>query len=68
VLPTLHPVIRPLVAPWGLLIHTDGVSHRFDVAELLAATEDDIDQLAPAILARWARATDDATVVAARPR
>jgi phosphoserine phosphatase RsbX len=68
VLPTLHPLVRPLVAPWLLLIHTDGVSHRFRLDEATAADAGPVDEIAAAILERWARATDDATVVVAQPR
>jgi serine phosphatase RsbU (regulator of sigma subunit) len=68
VLPTLHPVVRPLVRPWLLLIHTDGVRNRFRADEAAAAGGGSVDEVAAAILARWARVTDDATVLVARSR
>ena len=63
-LPTVRPVTCPLAAPWLLALHTDGVSARFELeatapAALQAAADD--------LLARWGRATDDATIVLAAP-
>ncbi|MEA2593572.1 MAG: hypothetical protein QOF01_41 [Thermomicrobiales bacterium] len=67
VLPTIRPVVAPLGTGWLLLIHSDGISDRIDVTDLPPSDESDPQRLADAILARWGRATDDATIVVARP-
>lgn len=66
VLPTLRPVALDLAPGWLLLLHTDGVSARLDF-EALVPTARDPQDLADTALAAWARATDDATVLVARP-
>ena len=66
VLPTLRPLQAALEPGWLLILHSDGVSDRFDLQEIPAASGDP-QRLADAILARWGRATDDATVVVAQP-
>ena len=66
VLPRLRPVEMALAPGWLLLMHTDGIKRRFDAQSQLEATSDG-DGLARAILAEWARATDDATVLVAQP-
>jgi serine phosphatase RsbU (regulator of sigma subunit) len=52
---------------WTLVLHTDGVRARFGDEEVAAGTEEVPQVLARALLDRWARPTDDATVVVARP-
>lgn len=64
-LPTVRSVVIALERPWLLLLHTDGVSSRFAVESLGEATGPAPDALATAVLARWGRDTDDATVVVA---
>jgi serine phosphatase RsbU (regulator of sigma subunit) len=65
-MPRMRPIDLDLNGPWLLVIHTDGVSGRFSVEELLdAGTE--AKSLPDAVLARWGRATDDATVLVAQP-
>jgi hypothetical protein len=49
-----------------LLIYTDGIKRRFDAQSLLEPAPSG-DGLAQAVLAGWARATDDATVLVAQP-
>ena len=66
VLPRLRPVEMALAPEWLLLMHTDGIKRRFDAQSQLEAAPDG-DRLAQAILAGWARATDDATVLVAQP-
>jgi serine phosphatase RsbU (regulator of sigma subunit) len=62
VLPRVRSVELPLAGSWRLLMHTDGVMERFDpLAELPAAGGSD--DWADDFLQRWARPTDDATVV-----
>jgi serine phosphatase RsbU (regulator of sigma subunit) len=63
-LPTIRPFTLALGTDWQLLLHTDGVSARFEWDALapvaLQATADDL-------LAHWGRASDDATIVLAAP-
>ena len=66
VLPRVRPVEMALAPEWLLLMYTDGIKRRFDAQPLLEATPDG-DGLAQAVLAGWARATDDATVLVAQP-
>jgi serine phosphatase RsbU (regulator of sigma subunit) len=66
VLPRVRPVEMTLAPEWHLVMHTDGIKRRFDAQPLLATTPDG-DGLAQAVLAGWARATDDATVLVAQP-
>ena len=61
---TVRPFTFALQPDWLLVLHTDGVSARFDLARL-AIDRNEPQALADAILARWARPTDDATVVVA---
>lgn len=65
-LPTVRPLVVDLPAAWLLVLHTDGVSARFDLGALLrdGATPA---ALAVDLLARHARPTDDATVIVAVP-
>jgi serine phosphatase RsbU (regulator of sigma subunit) len=56
-----------LDAGWLLLLHTDGVSARFNLREQCVLYSSDPQVLANAILANWGRTTDDATVVVACP-
>src|SRR5215207_151417 len=67
VLPRLRPVEMALASDWLLLMHTDGIKSRFDAQSQLEANPGG-DGLAQAILAGWARATDDAMVLVAQPR
>ncbi|HET7036565.1 MAG TPA: SpoIIE family protein phosphatase [Thermomicrobiaceae bacterium] len=66
VLPRLRAFDLPLSDDWLLVLHSDGVSARFDLSEELPGAHHP-DDLAAQILTRWARPTDDATVVVARP-
>jgi serine phosphatase RsbU (regulator of sigma subunit) len=60
-LPTLRVFERTLISPWLLVLHSDGISSR---AELPAdALEREPGELAEALLAEWARPSDDATIV-----
>jgi serine phosphatase RsbU (regulator of sigma subunit) len=63
-LPRLRTDESPLEEAWRLVIHTDGVSARFRLSDLLQA-ESGLQELADTILAEWGRTTDDATVVVA---
>jgi serine phosphatase RsbU (regulator of sigma subunit) len=55
-----------LTVEWVLLLHTDGVSARLNLADYVEQARDDLPAVAQAVLARWGRARDDATVVVAR--
>jgi serine phosphatase RsbU (regulator of sigma subunit) len=66
VLPRVRPVEMALESGWLLLIYTDGIKRRFDVQSLLEAAPNGAG-LAQAVLAGWARTTDDATVLVAQP-
>ena len=65
-LPRVRPVEMTLAPKWLLLLYTDGIKRRFDPQPLLEAAAGG-DGLAQAVLAGWARATDDATVLVAQP-
>jgi serine phosphatase RsbU (regulator of sigma subunit) len=52
---------------WTLIMHTDGVSARFN-DQLASAHAASLEAVADAILQGWARQRDDATVVLVRPR
>ncbi len=63
----LRPVTFTLPGDdWLLLAHTDGVSNRFKPAVVEAGAADPA-RIAEAVLAGWARVTDDALVVVAIP-
>jgi serine phosphatase RsbU (regulator of sigma subunit) len=66
-LPKLRSFDFELEQDWLVLLHTDGVSARFEIDALPAETRTDPRALAEAVLAGWARPTDDATVVVASP-
>ncbi|HVX31023.1 MAG TPA: SpoIIE family protein phosphatase [Nitrolancea sp.] len=65
-LPAIRTFEHPLSPPWRLIAHTDGVNGNFDLA-----AESDGETIGPEwaqrFLARWAKPTDDATVVVALP-
>jgi hypothetical protein len=62
VLPTIRTFDYSLTPHWRLLAHTDGIRGRFDLAtEIDGETIDS--EWAQRFLGRWARPTDDATVV-----
>jgi serine phosphatase RsbU (regulator of sigma subunit) len=63
---TLRAFDFDLGSDWLLVLYTDGVSTRFDLGELADAVRGDPQALANALLERWGRAHDDATVVALR--
>jgi len=53
-----------LVGSWTVLLHTDGVSSRFQLTDVNG--QPDLDELANLVLTNWGRRTDDATVVVVR--
>jgi serine phosphatase RsbU (regulator of sigma subunit) len=63
VLPTIRTFEFELSPHWLLVVHTDGVTGRFDLAAELDG-EGVSSDWAHRFLERWARPTDDATVVA----
>jgi serine phosphatase RsbU (regulator of sigma subunit) len=67
-LPTLHSFTFSLEPDWLLLLHTDGVSARFDGDKLPHDPHQEPQAFADAVLAEWGRPTDDATIVVAGPR
>ena len=63
--PRVRAFTHSLPAGWRLVIHSDGVSARFDLVDL---PQDAAPQaIADLLLERWARSTDDATVVVVAP-
>ena len=64
VMRTVRSFEVPLEGPWLLALHSDGVSSRLEIPAPGDAWADP-QALADALLARWARQTDDATVVVA---
>lgn len=52
---------------WLLVLYTDGISGHFRLEELSDPRALDVGALAKDILADWAHATDDATIVVAAP-
>jgi serine phosphatase RsbU (regulator of sigma subunit) len=67
VMRTVRPFKLPLGDDWTLILHSDGVSARIEAEVLGVGPPWEPESLAQAILARYARATDDAIVVVARP-
>ncbi len=61
-LPTVRSFDFALTGHWSLLLHSDGIMSRFDPATELEDVADP-ESWALAFLQRWARDTDDATVV-----
>jgi serine phosphatase RsbU (regulator of sigma subunit) len=55
----------PLESGWLLVLHTDGVSTKFELPKLVADFGSDPPALAREILAGWGQSRDDATVVVA---
>lgn len=55
-----------LAGDWTLILHTDGISSRFEAAGLLRASQGNVQTVAESVLAAWARAADDATIVVAQ--
>lgn len=52
---------------WWLLLHTDGISSRMEITEPMASNASALQAQADSLLARWARLTDDATLLLAVP-
>jgi serine phosphatase RsbU (regulator of sigma subunit) len=67
VLPTIRTFTLALDTDWTFIMHSDGVSARIDPAKLATQPPWQPEALAQAILARYSRASDDATVVVATP-
>jgi serine phosphatase RsbU (regulator of sigma subunit) len=65
-LPTCRSFDFDLEPGWLLLLHTDGISARFQLEDFQPTILGEPRALADAILARWGREHDDATVVVAR--
>jgi serine phosphatase RsbU (regulator of sigma subunit) len=65
VMPTVRAFTLPLGQEWTLVLHSDGVSARFDPSAVDVPIPWEPEMLAQAILARYARPTDDAVVVVA---
>jgi serine phosphatase RsbU (regulator of sigma subunit) len=66
-MPVARVVEVGLVAPWALMIHSDGISSRVDPGDLSAVSAGDLQAHADALLATWGRVNDDATLVLVRP-
>jgi len=50
---------------WVLVMHTDGISRRFDLGALRTDEQENAQAISDAVLHRWGRESDDATVVIA---
>jgi serine phosphatase RsbU (regulator of sigma subunit) len=66
-IPTIRSFDFPLPPDWVLILHTDGISSRFDIRDVPDSLYHDPQALADELLQRWSRTTDDATVVVIRP-
>jgi hypothetical protein len=64
-LPTVRVADYDLADGWLLILHTDGVSARFELDAAGGRGAIDPQALAETLLARWGRQTDDATAVVA---
>jgi len=53
---------------WSLLLHTDGISSRMEITEPMASDASALRAQADSLLERWARPTDDATLLLVVPR
>jgi hypothetical protein len=62
---TLRQFDLQLASQWWLLLYTDGIRSSIDVNALADELRQDPQAAADAALARWGRATDDATVLVA---
>lgn len=67
VLPTIRTFTLALADDWTFILHSDGVSARLDPELAVTHPSWQPQALADAILARYARVSDDATVAVARP-
>lgn len=65
---TVRPFTTVLAESWTLLMHSDGISARADLAGLELPEPWDPEALARAVLTRHARPHDDALAVVALPR
>jgi hypothetical protein len=65
-IPTIRPFKTTLTPGWLLVLHTDGIRTRWNLADD-AAEAPTADALAAAILARHERSDDDACVVVIQP-
>ncbi|MEP6694805.1 MAG: SpoIIE family protein phosphatase [Chloroflexota bacterium] len=59
-----HVLEFPLGEDWTVVLHSDGISSRAEISEL--KLDADVETIARSALERWARPTDDATIVIAR--
>ncbi len=66
-LPNLRSFTFDLTPGWMLAMFTDGVRSRFQFDALPLASDQDPQTFATTSLEGWARPTDDATIVIARP-
>lgn len=66
-LPSVRAFDFDLAGDWCLLLHSDGISSRAEIETLPEFATRQMPALAEAVLARWARPTDDATVIAVCP-
>jgi hypothetical protein len=62
---TIHTIVLPLTPPWIVLLHSDGISARFDAPSVPDEIKQDPGTLAEFVLAHWGRDHDDATIVVA---
>jgi len=63
---TVRSFAVPLAPAWLLILHSDGVSARFDAFAVPDEAKTDPQTLADLVLERWGQQTDDATVLVAR--
>jgi serine phosphatase RsbU (regulator of sigma subunit) len=61
---TIRPETVALGTDWRLVLHSDGISSRFRLEEVVTPGQT-LNELANEILVQWGRVTDDATVVVA---
>jgi serine phosphatase RsbU (regulator of sigma subunit) len=64
--PNVRALVFDLPAEWLLVLHTDGISARFQIEDLPPELHTHPQRLADGLLGGWSRAGDDATIVVIR--
>jgi serine phosphatase RsbU (regulator of sigma subunit) len=67
IMPSSRAIELELEPPWALMMYSDGVSSRLDPGDLAAVAPADLQAHADSLIAAWGRASDDVTLLLARP-